>query len=131
VAHLGIANLVGGEGQQGDLLLQQRRRLEVVVARQGADGDLVTTLLDVRQVGNPSDVDEHRRDGQPQLHERQKRMAAGQQLGLVAVLAEQRDCFVGRSQPARSRTQQGSRIGPGHHPRPTITAQARTALTML
>ena len=90
VTHLGIANLVGGEGQQGNLLLQQRRRFEVVVARQGADGDLVTTLLDIRQVGNPADVDEHRRDGQSQLHERQKRMAAGQQLGLIAVLAEQR-----------------------------------------
>ena len=91
VTHLGITDLVGGIRQQRDLLLQQRRRLEVVVARQSADGDLVTALLDVRKVGNPSDVDEHRRDGEAQLHQWQERMAAGNQLGLVAVLDEQGD----------------------------------------
>ena len=69
VAHLGITNLVGGIGQQGNLLFQQRRRLEVMVARQGPDGDLVTTLLDVRKVRDLSDVDEHRRDGESQLHQ--------------------------------------------------------------
>ncbi len=91
VAHLGIANLVGGIGEQRDLLFQQRRRLEVVVTRQGADGDLIATLLDVRKTGNPADVDEHRRGGKPQLHQWQERMAAGNQLGLVAVLAKQGD----------------------------------------
>ena len=53
VTHLGIANLVGGIREQRNLLLQQRRRLEVVVARQGADRDLITSLLDGREIRGP------------------------------------------------------------------------------
>ena len=108
VTHLGITDLVGGVGEQRDLLLQQRRRLEVVVAGQGADGDLVAALLDVRKIGNPSDVDEHRRDGESQLHQRQQRMAAGDQLGLVAVLDEEGDRFFRRTSPGVVEWQQGS-----------------------
>ena len=43
-----------------------------------------------------ADVDEHRRGRQPQLHQRQQRVAAGEELGVVAVLGEQRDRFVDR-----------------------------------
>jgi hypothetical protein len=93
VTHLGITDLVGGIREQGDLILEQRRRLEVVMARQGADGDLITALLDVRKTGDPPDVDEHRRDGQSQLHQREQRMAPGNQLGLVTVLDEEGDRF--------------------------------------
>ena len=93
VTHLGITDLVGSVREQGNLVLQQRRRLEVVMARQGADGDLITALLDVRKTGNPSDVDEHRRDGKSQLHQWDQRMAAGNQLGLVTVLDEEGDRF--------------------------------------
>ena len=63
MAHLRIADLVGGVGEQRDFLFQQRRGLEVVVAGQGTDGDLVAPLLDERQIRNPSDIDEDRWNG--------------------------------------------------------------------
>ena len=56
-------------------------------------GDLITTLLNVRKTRNPSDVDEHRWGGKSQLHQWQERMAASNQLGLVAVLDKHGDRF--------------------------------------
>ena len=69
------------------------------MARERADGHMVSVVADVRQVGQPADVDQHRRRRQPQLHQRQQRVAAGEQLGVVAVLGEQRDRVVGRVGP--------------------------------
>ena len=40
---------------------------------------------------NPGDVDEHGRLREPDLHHRQQRVAARQQLGVLAVLGQQRD----------------------------------------
>ena len=42
---------------------------------------------DAGQLGHPADVDQHRRHGQPQLHHRQQRVPAGEQLRVVAVPA--------------------------------------------
>src|SRR5262249_49360120 len=42
-----------------------------------------------------TDVYEHGRRGQPQLHEWQERHAAGEQLGVVAMLAQRRDRLLG------------------------------------
>ena len=69
------------------------------MAGEPADGDVVAAVAHVRQVGQPPDVDEHRRRREPQLHQRQQRVAAGQQLGLVAVLDERGDGGVGRVGP--------------------------------
>ena len=71
--------------------------LEVAVAGQGADGDVVAAVADVGQVAQPTHVDQHRRRGQAQLHQRQQRVPAGHELGLVAVLGEQGDGLVGES----------------------------------
>ena len=46
-----------------------------------------------------ADVDEDRRRGQAQLHQRHQRVAAGEELGLVAVLDEGGDGRVGRVDP--------------------------------
>ena len=100
------------------------------MACQSADGDLVTALLDVGQVRDPSDVDQHRRVGESELHERQQRMAAGEQLGLVAVLGEQRDRLFAPSRPARTRTRAGI-TSPTRWSSSLSPAQARTAFTML
>ena len=86
-------------GSNGTSSGQQLRRRHVVVAGQGADGDVVAVGADVRQVGQPADVDQDGRPGQPQLHEGQQRVAAGQQFGVVAVLGQQRDGLVGRGRP--------------------------------
>jgi hypothetical protein len=67
------------------------------VAGERTDGDVVAGVADVRQVAEAADVDEDGRLGQAQLHERQQAVAAGEELGLVPVLGDQRDRFVGRA----------------------------------
>jgi hypothetical protein len=129
VTYLGITNLVCRIRQQGDLLLEQRRRFEVVMARQGPDGDLISTFLYVRKARNPTDVDEHRRGGEPQLHQRHERMAAGNQLGLVAVLDQQGDCFFSGPRPRILECRRDHTLDSVSFWR--SAAQARTAFTML
>ena len=73
--------------------------LEVPVPGEGADGDVVAGVADVGEIAQAADVDQHRRRRQPQLHEREQRVAAGEQLGVVAVLTEQADRLVGRVGP--------------------------------
>ena len=53
----------------------------------------------VGEVVEATDVDEHRRRRQPQLHQRQQRVPAGEQLGVVAVLGQHRDRLVDRVGP--------------------------------
>ena len=65
------------------------------MARAGADGDPVALLLDVRELGDAADVDEERRPGEAELHERQEGMTAGQDLGVLG-LTEQPDRIVDR-----------------------------------
>ena len=67
------------------------------MAGQRADGDVVAGVADVRQVGESADVDEHARLGEAQLHHRQQAVPAGEELGLVAVLADEADGLLGRS----------------------------------
>jgi hypothetical protein len=69
------------------------------VAGEGTDGEVVAGVADVAEVGEPADVDEHRRVGQAELHHRQERVAAGEELGLVAVLGEQGEGLLGRGGP--------------------------------
>ena len=47
----------------------------------------------------PADVDQHARLGEAQLHQRQQAVAAGEELGLVAVLGRQADGLLGRAGP--------------------------------
>jgi len=65
------------------------------VAGEGADRDLVTGITDVRQVLDPTDVDEHRWLSQSELHQRQQAVSTGEELGVVAVLADEADRFGG------------------------------------
>ncbi len=74
----------------------------------GADHQVVAVDGDAGQLGQLADVDQDRGHGQPQLHHRQQRVAAGQQLGLVAVLGQQVQRVAGRRWPARTRTAPGS-----------------------
>ena len=90
--------------------------------RERTDRHVVTVVADVRQIAQAADVDQHRRCGQAQLHERQQRVAAGQQLGVVAVLGQEGDRVVGRVGP--DVVEQGG----DHFP---ARAAARTDCTML
>ena len=86
----GSPTWLGGVRQQRHVLGEHVGRLDVRVPRQRADGDVVAVVADVRQVAQAADVDEHARLGQAQLHQRQQAVAAGEELGLVAVLADER-----------------------------------------
>ena len=63
---------------------------------QRADRDVVAPVADVRQVGDAADVDEHGRGREPQLHQRDQRHPAREELRVVAVLGDQRHGLVGR-----------------------------------
>ncbi len=95
VTHLRVADVAGGMGQQRDVLAKEIRCLDVHVAGHGADRDLVAFVTDVRQVGEPADVDQHARLGESQLHHRQQAVATGDELGLVAVLPDEADGLLG------------------------------------
>ncbi len=81
------------------MLVEQVAVLDVHVAGERADRDVVAGVADVRQVGDASDVDEHGRLRQTQLHQRQQAVPAGEELGVVAVLTDQADRLFGRTGP--------------------------------
>ena len=89
VAHLRIPHLAGDVSQHRCLMAQDVADLEVTVAGQGADHHVVAVLADVRQVRQAADVDQEGRGGQPELHQRQQRVTPCQQLGIIAVLAQE------------------------------------------
>ena len=61
--------------------------LERRVAGERADPHAAVRALDAAQLGDAADVDQQRRRRQAQLHQRQQRVAAGQQLRVLAALA--------------------------------------------
>ena len=66
------------------------------MAGQRADGEVVAGRRGRTRGRDPADVDEHGRCREPQLHQRDQRHAAGEELGVLAVLADERDGLVGR-----------------------------------
>ena len=125
VADLRVADLARGRAQDRDVLPHHRVVLDVVVPGEPTDGELVAVVAHVREVAEPADVDQHRRRRQPQLHQWQQRVPAGEELGVVAVLGQQRDRLVDRVGAGRRRTRRD-------HRSPAISAEpATTAATML
>src|SRR5262249_41764140 len=57
---------------------------QVAMPGQRPDRDHVTLVADVGQVAEPADVDEHVGHGEPQLHQRQQRVATRQELRILA-----------------------------------------------
>ena len=128
VAHLRVADLARRVREERRVLAQHVAVLDVVVTGEPTDRDVVARVAHVRQLGDAADVDEHRRGREAQLHQRQERVPACDQLGVVAVLGEQRD---------RAVDGVGARVverGGDHDrlPAPAIaSAPAITACTML
>ena len=92
VAHLVVADLAPRPPRSTpqccasrSLVSRSRWRVE------RADRDVVAGVADVGEVAQPADVDEHGRRREAQLHQRDQRHAAGEQLGVVAVLGERGD----------------------------------------
>ena len=84
-------------GEDAALGLHRRRRLHRIVGGHGADDEGAALLLDAGQPGHLAKVDEVRGPGEPELHRRQQAVAAGQQLGVVLVLAQQIERFLDRA----------------------------------
>jgi hypothetical protein len=78
----------GRVGDEAAVLLQGRVALRVAVAGHRADGEAVALVADVVQVADAPEVDENRRGGEPELHDGEQAVATGEELGLVAVLAQ-------------------------------------------
>ena len=91
---------------------EQIARLEVAVAGERADREVVAPLSHMH-ARHPTGVDEHRRRCEPQLHEREQRHAAGEQLGVVAVLTSARRRPRRQIPHAQSRTPRGITVPGG------------------
>src|SRR2546430_9476029 len=96
--NLGVTDLAAYVRQQRAVLPQR-----LVPGQDGHAGERPDLqpgpgFLDVLEAGDAVDVDDERRPGQAQPHERQQRMASGQQLG-VLVLAQEVDGLLDRFGP--------------------------------
>jgi hypothetical protein len=58
---------------------------------------VVAGVAHIGEVADATDVDEHGRRREPQLHERQQRHAAREELCVLAVLGDERQRLVGRA----------------------------------
>ena len=59
MADLGVADLAGDVGEHRGVRAHERVGLEVAVARERADGEVVAAVADVGELAHPADVDEH------------------------------------------------------------------------
>jgi len=94
VAHLKVADLARRLAQHRQLRRDQRRFLDFHVAGHGADAKLAAVFANVTQVRNAMDVDQIFGPGEAEFHHRHQTLAAGQELGVVAVAAQQLDGVV-------------------------------------
>src|SRR5215207_5559001 len=81
-------------GDEAAVLLQGGVALHIAVAGHRANGEVIPFIVDVVEVIYAPEVDEDRRGGEPELHYGEQAVAAGEELGLVAVLPEQLDSVV-------------------------------------
>src|SRR6185312_874652 len=119
-------DLPGRVGEQRHLAGQNLGVLDVVVPGQGADCDVGALVVNVRQVVQAAQVDDHLGGGQPQLHQRQQRVTAGQELRVVAVFGREAERLFDRACPLvaeRGRDHADTSAG--------ASAAASAALTML
>jgi hypothetical protein len=68
VAHLRVAHLRGGIGEEVAALAQEIARGEVMVTCERADGHSVSLLANVAQVADPADVHQERGPGEADAH---------------------------------------------------------------
>ena len=75
--------------EQGSVLGDYRLVLGAALAGECPDADCAVVVpLDEVEIGEAIQVDQHRRPGQAEVHDRDETLSAGQNLGLVTVLAE-------------------------------------------
>ena len=90
IADLRMADQRQGLGEQRVALLHQGRALGRALANHRPDGQAAIGRLDLADLVEGVDVDQVGGAGQAQVEQGHEALAAGEDLGLVAVLAEQR-----------------------------------------
>ena len=80
IAHLLIADLRSRVGNDGAVLVQQRRGGDIVVDGAGADLDSAVLLANAGEARDARDVNQQLRLVQSKLHERNEAVAAGDEL---------------------------------------------------
>ena len=85
VSHLLIGDLARRGAEQAEV----RPPLQVGVTRHRADLPGAVVALNAAQVADPAQVDEQLGRGKAQLHERQQRVTARQQPGVLATVLKQ------------------------------------------
>src|SRR5581483_3474222 len=118
VPDLRVADLARRLGDEDALLRDHWVADEIGVPRQRSDRDGVSLVPDVAEVVEAADVDEQRRPREPHAQERDQRVAAGEELGVLA--AEKLDRLADRPRP---RVVEGGR---DHGPAPAADFTART-----
>ena len=73
----------GGARQQREFGGEELGDFQVVMPGQRPDRDHVALVADVGQAAEPADVDEYLGHGEPQLHQRQQGVPAGQELRVL------------------------------------------------
>src|SRR5262249_14730144 len=96
VAHLNVADQTGGLGKRGKPAFDHIGTLNHMMRCQGADSDLPTLFLDVREFGNAADVDQQLGCGQPELHHWNQAMPAGKNFRVACVFLQEVDCVTQR-----------------------------------
>src|SRR4029453_16730877 len=93
----GIADQRGRLREHAALGFHHRRRLDGIVRGHGADDEGAAVLFDPREPGDFPQIDDVSRSRQAELHRRQQAVPAGQELGVVLVLAQQIERFLDRA----------------------------------
>ena len=97
VADRRVADEAARLGHDGNAAADQLRALDGVLPRESADGHAAVVLTHVGEVGEPVDVDDDARMGEPEVQHRDQALAAGQDLRLIPVVMEVREGFVERA----------------------------------
>ncbi len=87
VAGLEMPDMGQGDRKQRQLRFKLGPGQQRVLRHRRADLDPVAEIANVAELGDPCDVDQHRRVGQPQIHHRHQRLPAGEHARFVAISA--------------------------------------------
>jgi hypothetical protein len=91
IPHQRIGDYADGIVQQRVATGDQRFSLEIGLARQGADVEDVPLFANVGKSVDGVEIDDVTRLCQPEAHQRDQTLAAGQQFGVVSVHSEERN----------------------------------------
>ncbi len=90
VAHMRIADELGHLGKSRNGLLHLGGIGDLRMFHHGADGDRVAGALDAAKLRDLAEIDQVGGACEPQLHGRQQRMPAGEELGVLGLACEAR-----------------------------------------